>query len=126
MEIHFKNAHKDLSADVSTAVSEKAIRKLTTLKRYLGKHAEDAQVYVELGKISAAHQHGETWRAHIELHAHGKRYNAEARGEEPQHAIDGAIADIKKEVRESKKRDRSLLHKGGIALKALMRGFKAE
>ncbi len=55
MEIHFKNAPtKEISRNDSSALSDKAIRKITTLKRFLGKHEQDAQVYVELGKVSAA------------------------------------------------------------------------
>jgi ribosomal subunit interface protein len=127
MEIHFKTAHaKDVEQEVTEKVTSLAQRKLIALKKYLGKTDGVTQVYVELGKISEAHQKGDVWRAQINLDSNGKRYHATATGEQLQSAIDASIHELESELRKAKQKNKSMLRRGGVAMKAFIRGFRTQ
>jgi ribosomal subunit interface protein len=125
MEIHFKSAHtKDVEEEVTPQVTAIAQRKLFALKKYLGKTDSITQVYVELGKSSEAHQNGSVWRAQINLDFKGKRYHADSQAERIRTAVDIAIKEIETELRRGKERNKSMIKRGGTAIKSFMRGFK--
>jgi ribosomal subunit interface protein len=129
MEIHFKIAHGKEGAD---EISQKAIdlaeRKLRNLKKYLGKIHDELgiQVYVELGKNTEAHKNSPVmWRAQINLDAPGEKFHASALAERIEVAIASAISEIEQELRKRKQRRKNMIHRGGTAIKNLMRGFSA-
>ncbi len=125
MEIHFKTAHaEEVEKEVTEQVITLTQRKLIALKKYLGKSDEVTQVYVELGKVSEAHQKGEVWRAQINLDSNGKRYHTTGIGEQLQSAIDASIHEMEAELRKAKQKNKSMLRKGGGIVKAFMRGFR--
>jgi ribosomal subunit interface protein len=124
MEIHFKSAHtEEIEKEITSLVTDIAQRKLTALKKYLGKTDAITQVYVELGKVSEAHQNGNVWRAQINLDFKGKRYHSDRTGERIQIAIDAAIRDLEVELRKAKFRKQSMLRSGESKLKSFIRGF---
>jgi len=125
MEIHFKTAHApDVEREVTEDITSLAQRKLIALKKYLGKTDSVTEVYVELGKLSEAHQKGNIWRSQINLDSNGKRYHATGTGEQLQEAIDASIHELEAELRKAKQKNKSMLKRGGGALKSIMRGFK--
>lgn len=121
MQIHFKGTNYDLPADVSA----RAQKKLEGVKRYLGRESESARAYVDLGKETGAHQTGRIWRADINLDVGGNRFYAKAIEETIEQAIDKSTTELASEVRTARKRQQSLMKKGGTMLKSLMRGFQA-
>ena len=124
MEIHFKSAHtKDVEEEVTPGVIAQAQRKIIALKKYLGKTDTIAQVYVELGKATEAHQTGNVWHAQINLDSKGKRYHATATAEHIKVAIDIAVKEIEVELRKVKQKNENMLRKGGSVVKSFMRGF---
>ena len=124
MEIHFKSAHtKDVADEVTPGVTSLAQRKLVALKKYLGKTDGITQVYVELGKVTEAHQNGNVWRAQINLDSQGKRYHADATGGNIRVAIDVAVREIEAELRKAKQMNKDVIKKGGTAFKSFIRGF---
>ena len=124
MEIHFKSAHtKDVEDEITSDVTAHAERKLVLLKKYLRKKDGITQVYVEFGKVSESHQSGNIWRTQINLDSNGKRYHADATGEQIKAAIDKAVSEIEVELRKAKQRNENMLRKGGLAVKSFMRGF---
>lgn len=118
MEIRFKGLHYDLPQEIT----ERAQRKLLTLTKYLGSEADLASAYVELGKLSEAHQTGNVWQAIINLSVPGHTYRAEALESSMENAIDRTIDELSKEIRKARTKDRSLMRRGGLLLKSLMQG----
>ena len=122
MEIHFKSSHiKDAQDEITPEITAFAERKLIALKKYLNKVDGVTQVYVELGKITEAHQTGNVWRAQINLDSKGKRYHADATGEHMKTAVEAAIGEIEASLRKAKQRGESMLKRGGTVLKAIIR-----
>lgn len=121
MEIRFKGLHYDLPA----AVTDRAQKKLKALSKYLGKDADLASAYVELGRLSEAHQTGPVWQALINLSVPGTSYRAEALEETIENAIDKTTEELSKEIRRARSRERSLMRRGGVLLKSLAQGFQA-
>lgn len=117
MEIRYKGLQYDLPA----VVTEKAQKKLLSLTKYLGKDADLARAYVELGRETTAHQSGRIWVARINFSTRGTLYRAEALEENIENAIDTAVNELGKELRRAKKKNESLFRKGGLMFKSLNR-----
>ena len=117
MEIRYKGLHYDLPA----AVTEKAEKKILSLKKYLGKDEPVAEAYIELGKETPAQHTGRIWVARINFEYQGTLYRAEALEESIENAIDEAVNELGKELRRAKKKNESLIRKGGAFFKSLTR-----
>jgi len=119
MEIRYKGVQYDLPE----AVTAKAQKKILSLKKYLGRDADNTRAYVELGRETTAHQSGRVWIARINLSSRGTLYRAEALEESIENAIDTATNELGKELRRSKKKQENMFRKGGYMFKTLSRGF---
>lgn len=119
MQIRFKGIHYDLPA----TITERAQKKLSSIRKYLGRDADTARAYVELGKISEAHQTGPIWQALINFSFRGGAFRAEAVEETIENALDRATGELAKEVRRSKKKQESLIRRGGALFKMLSQRF---
>lgn len=115
MQIRYKGIHYDLPA----AVTERAGKKIQALRKYLSRDAENASAYVELGKTTNAHQTGPIWQALINFTYRGTLYRAEAVEETIENAIDSATNELGKELRRAKKKQESLIRRGGSFFKSL-------
>ncbi len=121
MQIRFKGTNYEMPRRV-TALAQ---RKVEGLRKFLGNEGEFALAYVDLGKESDAHQNGKFWRADINLDANGSRFYAKAVEESIEKAIDKAVAELGSEIKTARKRQQSLVRKGGGVIKSLMRGLQA-
>lgn len=117
MQINFKGTNYELDAEVS----ERTQRKIEGLKKFLGKGAENARAYVDLGKETEAHQNGKIWRADINFDVDGTRFYAKAVDETLENAIDVAVRELASELRTARKKQITLFRKGGGAFKQLSR-----
>ncbi len=120
MQIHFKGTNYELPANVTALVK----RKVEGLAKYAGRGKDTARAYVDLGRETGAHQNGNIWRADINFDADGNRFYAKAITDSIEKAIDTAVAELASELKTARKRQLSLMRKGGSTLKTLMRGFQ--
>ena len=120
MQIHLKGSNYDLSGHITRL----ARKKVEGLRKYCGKDAEHARAYVDLGKESEAHENGRIWRADINFDVNGNRFYAKAVEESMEKAIDKAVSELGSEIKTARKREQSLVKKGGGIIKSLMRGFQ--
>lgn len=118
MQIHFKGTQYELPANV-TALARK---KIEGLGKYLGRSSEQARVYADFGKESAAHQNGRIWRVDLTCDADGNRFYAKAVEESIEKALDVSVNDLGRELKRYRKRQLSLMRKGGSIIKSLVRG----
>lgn len=121
MQIHFKGSNYELS----NQITKLARRKVEGLKKFCGKDASLARAYVDLGKESEAHANGRIWRADINFDVDGNRFYAKAVEESMEKAIDKAVSELASELKTARKREQSLVKKGGGMIKSLMRGFQS-
>lgn len=122
MQINFKGTNYDLPQHVS----EHARKKIESLSKYLGKETDRARAYADLGKETEAHQNGAIWRADINFDVDGTRFYAKAVEDSIEKAIDRSVNELASELRTARKRQQSLVRKGGSIIKSLMqRGVSA-
>ncbi|MEK7511181.1 MAG: HPF/RaiA family ribosome-associated protein [Patescibacteria group bacterium] len=119
MQINFKGTNYELTSEISTH----ARKKLQSVRKLLGKGTHAAFAYVDLGKETEAHQNGRIWYADINLEVSGKRYYTKATEETLENAVDKAVNELKSEILTVRKREQSLVRKGGGMFKSLMQGF---
>jgi ribosomal subunit interface protein len=121
MQIHFKGTNYELPANVSAL----ARRKIEGLGKYLGRGREQARFYADFGKESEAHQNGKIWRVDITCDVEGNRFYAKAVEESLEKALDKSVNELGAELKTHRKRQLSLMKKGGSVIKSLMRGFQS-
>ena len=121
MEIHFKGA----STGFPRGVTQFAEKRIGSLKKYVKRREEVAQVYVDLGKESEAHQTGRIWRAEINFDFDGARFRAVAVEERIEAAITKAVDELRGALKSAQKRKRDLTRRGGLTFKSLFRGFSS-
>jgi ribosomal subunit interface protein len=120
MEIQFKGTNYHLASDMT----ELAERKLQGLKKFLGKPEKPAQAYVDLGKVTEAHQNGAIWYADANIDVNGESFNAKAEGENLRLAIERMVKEMAMELRSAKQKRETLKRKDGGRLKNMFRfGF---
>lgn len=120
MQIHFKATNYEITPEVSAHAN----KKLLSLKKYLGKRDEVARAYVDIGKETEAHQNGKIWRTDINLDYNGTRFYAKALEETVENAIDKAANELASELQTARKRELTMMRKGGAVIKSLVRGFQ--
>ncbi len=121
MDIQFKVTHYEPAPELI----DLATRKITMLgKKFLGDMHEIARAYVEFGKAVGSHHTGRIWRAEINLDAEGMHFRVEAVREKMEDALSKAIEELARELRTAKKKETSMLRRGGAAMKSLLRGFR--
>lgn len=117
MQIQIKGTNYELAADMADLVT----RKIEGLEKYTGKAGSEPAAYVDMGKLTEAHQNGNIWYADCNLDVEGKRYYAKAEAETLRAALDRMAAELAKEVRRDHKKRHSLMKRGGARIKELFR-----
>lgn len=117
MTIQFKGTNYELAGDMT----DLAERKLHSLKKFLGKPEKPAQAYVDLGKVTEAHQNGPVWYAEANIDVDGTRFNAKAQAETLRTAIEKMAKEMGQELRVAKKKRETLKRKDGGRLKNFFR-----
>lgn len=117
MKINFKATNLTLTPEILRYCREK----LTHLEKLL---AEDTSVFmeVEIGKTTRHHKHGEIFRAEMNLHLAGYRFRSESTTEDLYAAIDEAKDELATEIKRYRKRQSTLLRRGGRLVKNFLRG----
>ena len=117
MQIQFKGTTYELTPEENDLIS----RKVSSLKKYLGKSEKDVLAYVNLGKHTEAHQHGDIWFAECKLDVEGKSFFARAQSDTLRSASDKMIGELSQELRIAKRKHQSFLRRGGSKIKDMLR-----
>ncbi|CAN5682742.1 hypothetical protein BH11PAT2_BH11PAT2_03740 [soil metagenome] len=119
MNIHFKNPAEGLSEQLI----QRADKKLRKLDRFMPERNYEAQVFVEVRKISSSQTSDKMWQTSIHFELSGDQFNAEEKASTAEKATDLAISELGSEMRKSRTKEISVAKRGGSVLKRLMRGF---
>ncbi len=122
MQINFKATNYEIPLDIR----DFATKKLSSISKFVGtEEKSEAQIYIELGKVTEAHAHGRIWRAELNFDQGGRRFRSEATEESLEDAIDRSIEDLTHALRSDKTRRETLGRRGGRMLKSMLRGFRS-
>ncbi len=115
MHTRTKATNYELTPDIESYLDERlaAVEKLFPQNSYV-------VCDVELSK-ETAHAHGDLWRAEVSLEIDGEVHRAVAQEESMQAAIDKAKDELAQMLRREKTKHESLLRKGSMKLKQLLK-----
>lgn len=94
-------------------------QKLATLEKFIGDET-DVSCDVELEKISGS-QSGMIFRAEVNFFLKGKMHRAEATTDQIEKSIDEVRAELHRELERTNSKAQTLMKRGGLALKNLLR-----
>lgn len=117
MKINIKATNTFLTPAISDYVS----KRIDSLEKFADKTDETLMADVEVGKTSQHHQRGDVFRAEINLRIRGKQLRAVAEEADLYAAIDKVRDEMAEELRSSRKKELSLVRRGGAAIKNLLR-----
>lgn len=120
MQINLKLTQIEMTDRLSAYLREKE----EALERLLGTEAVEAQAQIELGRESKHHRHGEIFRAEINLHLPTVVFRAVGRGPDLFSALDAMRDEVIREVVTHRRRQKTLLRRGGRAVKNFLRSFR--
>lgn len=119
MLIQFKNTHDELPQPLRDRIEQK----LSKLTRHTGKDNEGARAYFEIGREVGSKQTGDIWRASLNVEVGGSLFNASELADSPTKASDRTLAEIRKEMRRARGKERALVRKGNNLWKNLTQRF---
>lgn len=119
MNINIKATQIELNPALQSYVESK----LKRLTKFLDESESPAAVQVEIGKVTDHHRQGEVFRAEINIDWQGKRFRSQAVEEDLYAAIDLAKDEIAGEIKRARRKENTLLRRGGRLVKSLIRGI---
>lgn len=113
-------AVKVTNIELTRGLSSLIDQKFAHLERLLPQRETDLQCRVELEKLTEHHT-GRIYRVEANLHVGGKLFRAEATEEQIEKAVDEVRDELKRELERAHGKRKSLLRRGGQALKDMLR-----
>lgn len=114
MNINLKTTHYSITLETQSYLDER----LAHIQKLLA--GKSAQCDVELAR-ETGHQHGDVWRAEINLCVEGNCYRADAKAENVNAAIDAVKDDIVRQLRKEKTRYLNAVRTAGAKVKEWLR-----
>jgi len=111
--------YKITNAEVDQSLLDLLEAKFSSLEKFIGDET-DVKCDVEFEKV-APHESGRVFRVEANLWLKGVLYRAEATEEQFEKAIDEVRAELDKELRRARKKQQSLIKRGGRMIKNMMR-----
>src|SRR3989338_11325635 len=101
MKIIFKGTHVDLTPEIRAAINEK-IGELERFTQFY--NAESVEAWVDVGRSTFHHQHGNVYFAKVDLHLPGRTIHAEAEGSDIMLALTEVKDELQVEVKKFKQK----------------------
>ncbi|MGE5541000.1 MAG: HPF/RaiA family ribosome-associated protein [Bacillota bacterium] len=117
MQIQFKGTNYELTPDVT----DLATRKIEGLEKYCAQSDQEPMAYLDMGRLTEAHQNGNVWYADCNFDVEGRRYYAKAEAETLRNALDRMTAELAKELRRDHKKRHTLPKRVGAKVKEMLR-----
>ena len=117
MNIRIKTTSYKLTAEAASYLDER----LHAIEKFIGEHSDAARCEVEVGRASGHSEHGDVWRAEINLLHLGQNLRAESEAQSINAAIDEVKDEIVRQLRRGKRLHIRLARRGGALLKRFVR-----
>lgn len=116
---------KATNIKLTPAISGYLEGKLGGLRRFVPAGEDAAKINVELGRATRHHRQGEIFRAEINANIGGQQYYAVGEGQDLYVAVDEMKDEILHEIKGARKKQNTLLRRGGRILKNLLRSWRS-
>lgn len=118
MNIRIKTTNYKLTPEVADYLNQR----LKALGKFIGRDEDVARCEVEIGRAQGHSEHGDVWRAEINLIHAGVTLRAEAVEESINASIDKVKDEVIRQLKREKRLHIRLARRGGKALKNMLRG----
>jgi putative sigma-54 modulation protein len=108
---------------LTPAITNYVDKKISLLEKFLPVGDESVKCAVEVGKITKHHKSGDIFKAEVNLHISGKDFYAVSEKDDLYAAIDEVKDEIAKQVISHKDKSETLMRKGGLRIKNIMKGL---
>ena len=108
MQFHINTKNTELPDGLRRFIEEK----IGELQRFLPVSADEIQAWVEVGKITNHHEHGNIFEAKIDLGIPGQTFRAEITSEDINSAVLEARDELQREIRRFKEKHTDQQRKG--------------
>lgn len=119
MKININTKHIDLT----DALAHHVRNKVSQVEKFLDKNDGSIMCDVEIGTSTTHHQSGEIFCAEINLHTAGHDYRVVSEKDDLYFAINQAKDEIVDAVRSHRKKEQTLVKRGGARVKNILKGF---
>jgi ribosomal subunit interface protein len=110
---------KSTLIELTPALTDYTEKRLKSIKKYT---EGEPQIAVEIGKTTMHHRNGDVFRAEVNITtALGRQYRAVSEKTDLYEAIDDVRAEIVRELKAGKSKSQTLLRRGSLKLKGLMK-----
>lgn len=115
---------KSTNIELTEAIKDYLEEKLQGAEKILNAEETEPLAEVELGKETNHHQSGDAlYFAETNLEVGGSFYRSRSQASELYAAIDTMKDEIMREIRRDKEKKRSLMRRGALKVKHMIRGF---
>ena len=115
MKLQLKATNLELTESISTHVRER----MASLERMVRRWGDEAEAYVEVGRTTRHHRHGDVYRAETNLRFPGGRVYVTREAADLHSAIDAMRDEVLQELSKLQGRRRELYERGARAFKFL-------
>ena len=113
---------KSTNIDLTPALRDYAEKRLKSIVKFT---EGDADIKVELGKISGHHKQGDIFQASVNVTTPlGKTYHAASAKADMYEAIDDIRSEVVREITSTKGKQETLFRRGARKIKKLLRGLR--
>lgn len=110
---------KGTNIDLSESIVETVEKKLLSLARFTERFDKNAEMSVEVGKLTKHHKKGHVWRAEANLRMGGTLLRSEVTDEGFHAAVDGVKDDLLRQIKQIKGKLDTQVRKGARRAKKL-------
>ena len=119
MDINIKTTNIELTPELSEYLD----KRMSAFDKLIDPEDTSVLCTVEVGRTTEHHQHGNVFRAEVNLHTAGHNFRASSEDETIFIAIDEVQKQILKELRREKSKHRRLVRKGSRQVKDFLIGM---
>lgn len=112
---------KTTNISLTPAIKDYFEKKLMSLDKLVDFSRDNILVQAELGKTTHHHKQGDVFRAEVNLRVSGYSYRAVSEKDDLYAAIDDIKDQLNREVKTGKQKRTSLVRRGALKLKNLLR-----
>ncbi len=114
---------KATNIELTSAIEDYVNKMMDNVTKFLNEG--DYTIHVEVGKTTNHHKNGEVYKAEFNVLSSGKKFFAEAVGEDLYTTIDEVRDEVVRKMTHSKDRGQTLFKRGASSVKKLLKGIKS-
>lgn len=122
MKINIKATNIELTPKITEYVD----KKIGGLDKFIGEDSTESYANVEVGKTTNHHKLGDVFKAEVSLNIGGKNFYVSEETGDLYASIDKVKDEISNVIKSQKKKNITLVRKGQLRIKNMMKGFPGD